>query len=479
MVETTSQDPRIPIYLHAIEKLKRGEYDVQIPIDSTDSIGRLGQSLRELAQALEASYFEIKKLEKITSQVSSGLLLEDILEQVYLDFREVIPYNRIGLALIDFDDQTVTARWAKSDLPQIKLHKGFTAPLAGSSLQEIVTTRRPRILNDLRAYLDKKPESNSTRLIVEEGIQSSLTCPLIANDIPIGFIFFSSSQVNAYANVHVETFQKVANQLSLIVEKGRLVSELLVQKQAIERQNEELNRLNDLKNRFLGIAAHDLRSPLGVIQTTVDLLLGPDAHLYESENKLLLEAVGNQARHMLVLINDLLDYSEIEAGKLPLSYEAIHVHSFLKELLLDLGRIAAIKNTEVVYQVTSSEKLVADKHRLRQVLENLISNAIKFSPPGSQIKVDVIREEEQWRFNVRDQGPGIKLEERDSLFKPFTRLSARPTAGEKSTGLGLAISRWIIEAHSGEIGVESEPGKGSNFWFTIPDEVQNRKIHGN
>ena len=474
MVQTASQDPRIPAYLDAIEKLKRGEYDVQIPTDTSDSLGRLGQSLRELAHALEASFFEIKKLEKITAQISSGILLDDVLEQVYRDFREVIPYNRIGRALIDFDDQTVIASWARSDLPQIKLHKGFSAPLAGSSLQTIIETRQPRILNDLRAYLDKKPESVSTHLIVEEGIQSSLTCPLIANDIPIGFIFFSSSQVNTYADVHVETFQKVAAQLSLIVEKGRLVSELLVQKQAIERQNEELNRLNELKNRFLGIAAHDLRSPLGVIQTTVDLLLGPDAYLYESENKELLEAVGNQARHMLVLINDLLDYSEIESGKLPLSYELIDVHSFLESLILDFRSIAGIKNTEVVFEVSSTDKLVADNHRLRQVLENLISNAIKFSPPGSQIRVDVAHEEDQWRFNVRDQGPGIKPDERDSLFKPFVRLSARPTAGEKSTGLGLAISRWVIEAHSGEIGVDSEPGKGSNFWFTIPDGIEKR-----
>ena len=255
MGETDNQDPRIPAYLQAIEKLKRGEYDVKIPVDPSDPIGRLGQSLRELAQALEASYFEIKKLEKITAQISAGLLLEDILEQVYRDFQAVIPYNRIGLALIDYDDQTVISRWARSDLPQIKLRKGFTAPLAGSSLQRIVDTRQPRILNDLRAYLVEKPESYSSRLIVEEGIQSSLTCPLIANGIPIGFIFFSSVEVNTYANAHVEIFQRVAEQLSLIVEKGRLVSELLAQKMAIESQNEELSRLNDLKNRFLGIAA--------------------------------------------------------------------------------------------------------------------------------------------------------------------------------------------------------------------------------
>lgn len=471
MSDTRNNDPRIPRYLHALEKLKRGEYNLHIAADSSDQIGKLGQALQELAQILESRYREIQKLEKITTQVNAGLFLEDILEHVYQDFRDVIPYNRIGLALIESDGQTVKSRWAKSDQLEIKLKDGYSASLEGSSLQKIIETQQPRILNDLRTYLVNKPDSISTHLIVAEGIQSSLTCPLIANGIPIGFIFFSSTQLNAYAGAHIEIFQKVAEQLSLIVEKGRLVSELMDQKVAIERQNEELHHLNDLKNMFLGVAAHDLRSPLGVIQTTVELLLGPDASLYESENQFLLETIGNQVRHMLVLINDLLDFSEIESGKLTLTPEQFDIQSFLDGVIVDQRRIATLKGTQIRLEMSIGGKIMADKHRLRQVMENLISNAIKYSPPGSAVVVQAVREDTRWRVNVRDEGPGIKPEDRERLFKPFSRLSSRPTGGEKSTGLGLAVSRWAIEAHGGEIGVEAESGKGSNFWFTIPDEL--------
>ncbi|HSO26686.1 MAG TPA: HAMP domain-containing sensor histidine kinase, partial [Anaerolineales bacterium] len=110
----------------------------------------------------------------------------------------------------------------------------------------------------------------------------------------------------------------------------------------------------------------------------------------------------------------------------------------------------------------------ADPVRLRQIIENLVSNAIKYSPPGSQVKLSAALEGEYWRISVVDHGPGIAPGERARLFQPFARLSALPTGGEKSTGLGLAITHTYVQAHGGQIGVESEPGRGSTFWFTVP-----------
>ena len=213
------RDGRIPLYLEAIQRLKRGEYDLAVPV-GPDEIGRLGEALCDLASALGNRNREAQKLDQITARINAGLLLDDILENVYHDFRGVIPYNRIGFSLIENDGQTVRARWAKSDQPEIKLMKGYAAPLEDSSLQTILTTGRPRILNDLAEYLEQKPDSKSTRLIVAEGIRSSLTCPLIADGVPVGFIFFSSIQPNTYADAHVETFSRIAGQLSVIVEKG-------------------------------------------------------------------------------------------------------------------------------------------------------------------------------------------------------------------------------------------------------------------
>jgi signal transduction histidine kinase len=462
------RDGRIPLYLEVIQRLKRGEYDLAVPVGS-DEIGRLGEALCDLASALESRNREAQKLDQITARINAGLLLDDILENVYHDFRGVIPYNRIGFSLIENDGQTVRARWAKSDQPEIKLMKGYAAPLEDSSLQTILTTGRPRILNDLAEYLEQKPDSQSTRLIVAEGIRSSLTCPLIADGVPVGFIFFSSIQPNTYADAHVETFSRIAGQLSVIVEKGRLVSELSEQKAAIERQNEELRRLNDLKNTFLGIAAHDLRNPIGAIQTSVDLLMDPAFGISEEDRVSLLQRMGRYTRHMLALLDDLLEVTQIESGKLSLNLEPVNLRGFLDEAIQQQAMLAAPKGTRVLLEVVPEGTVVVDPLRLRQVVDNFISNAVKFSPPGSTVRVSAERILAGWQVNVQDEGPGITEQDRNRLFQDFARLSAKPTGGEKSTGLGLAIARRIVEAHGGQIGVDSEPGHGATFWFTLPD----------
>ena len=264
MNNTSNQDERIPKIIAATQQLIDEDYAVDVSISPPDEIGRLGVAMRELAQALESRYSEIRRLSEVTSQINAGLLLDDVLEGVYRDFQDFIPYNRIGFALLEDKGAVLRARWAKTDLPTVRLQKGYSAPMAGSSLADVIATRQPRIINDLVAYSASKPSSQSTRLIIAEGIQSSLTCPLIANGVPVGFIFFSSARPNIYANAHVETFQQIAEQLSVMVEKGRLVSELAEQKAAIEERNEELRRLADAKNSFLGMAAHDLRNPRSV-----------------------------------------------------------------------------------------------------------------------------------------------------------------------------------------------------------------------
>lgn len=150
----------------------------------------------------------------------------------------------------------VRARWVKTDQPAMFLSRDYTAPLEGSSLQTIIDTGQPRIINDLAAYLKAKPDSQSTSLIVAEGIRSSLTCPLIVDSIPVGFMFFSSIHPDTYTHDHVEIFMKIAAQLSVIVEKGRLVSELADQKEAIERQHQELRHWYLLQEEYLQQAAH-------------------------------------------------------------------------------------------------------------------------------------------------------------------------------------------------------------------------------
>lgn len=468
MTDPSTDDERILQYIRATERLKQGDYQIRVPASPLDEVGRLGTALLDLAEALEHRYRELERLTIITAHINAGLWLDEIMEGVYRDFRDFIPYNRIGFSVIEEGGQMVRARWAKTDQPVVHLFKGFSAPLAGSSLETIIATGQPRILNDLEEYLRRKPDSASTRLVVSEGIRSSLTCPLIANGVPVGFIFFSSIQPNAYAHAHVEIFQRIATQLSVIVEKGRLVSELAQQKQAIEKQNETLRQLNELKNSFLGMAAHDLRNPLSNLRLTAEMLLKMDSALDPADRAELVREMRDQADYMLRLLNDLLDVSHIESGKLTLSPRALVVGGFLADVVLRHAKLAEVKGTHVLLELTPEGDAHADPVRLRQVMDNLLSNAVKYSPPNSQVRVRAQRLARHWRVEVQDQGPGFTPADRARLFQDFAQLSARPTGGEKSTGLGLSITKRMIEAHGGQIGVESEPGRGATFWFTVP-----------
>ena len=151
----------------------------------------------------------------------------------------------------------VVARWARTDATDVKIYRGYSAPLKGSSLEDVLRSGRPRVLNDLEQYLEEHPDSEATRLIVEEGVRSSLTCPLIALGVPVGFIFFSSQQKNTYQGAHVEIYLQIAGQLSAVLEKGRLYQQLL--------------ELNELKSKFLRFAAHDLKNLIAVITTYGEL----------------------------------------------------------------------------------------------------------------------------------------------------------------------------------------------------------------
>lgn len=429
----------------------------------------LQEALHGLLQAMLRRAREDQRIDQLVRRINAGLLLDDILNSVYEDFRDLIPYDRLGLSLIEDDGQTVRARWGRLDQGRMHLRRGYAAPLAGSSLQSILETGQPRILNDLHDYLAQKPSSKSTRLIVAEGMRSSLTCPLIANGVPVGFLFFSSRGSNTYRDVHVETFLRLADRLAIAVERGCLVSQLAAHKRALERHNHALNQLNKQKDLFLGIAAHDLRGPLSLVEMSSAILLDPHIEVSAHDRAILLQDMRTQARHMMALIDDLLDVAVIEQGQLPLHREMLNIWEVLSESAERHHRLAHPRGVHVSLASDLEEGVVhADPVRLRQVLDNLIANAVRHSPLGGCVYLDAHCHDRVWRVSVIDEGPGIPLEDQPKLFQPFVRLSTHSPRGERSTGLGLAIARQVVEAHGGHIGVESVPGRGATFWFTLP-----------
>lgn len=466
-------DKRINTYIEATDRMAQGQFNISLPSSPGDEIGKLGKALHRLALILEKRYNELEQINQITTSINAGLLLEEILDNVFEDFRGFIPYDRIGFALLEEHGQLLRSWWTRSDLPEIFLCKGYSAAMPGSSLQTIIKSGEPRILNDLVEYLEHNPQSTSTRLIVQEGLHASLTCPLIANNVPAGFIFFSSIHPGIYNSIHTDVFKQIAGQLSMMVGKGRLVSQLANQKEEIERSNAELRHLYELNNKFLGIAAHDLRNPLAVIQLTVELLQMPDMNLSPEEKLSFLKDITHQTHYMLDLLTDLLDVTQINTGQLKLDPLWKDAHAIITEIVQRQALLAEGKGTHVLLEEVPAGRIFADPLRLRQVLDNILSNAVKYSPPDSHVHVRSRHDSSGWRIEVQDEGPGIQTADRARLFQDFARLSARPTGGEKSTGLGLAICRRVMEAHHGQIGVESDGEHGSTFWISLPEGPSN------
>lgn len=233
---------------------------------------------------------------------------------------------------------------------------------------------------------------------------------------------------------------------------------------------EQLSNANAAKNRFLGMAAHDLRNPLASVRGIAEFLRDGSVGALTPEQSELAETIRDASQSMLDLVNELLDVATIEAGELKLRFDQHDLHELVAKSVETSSRDAARKNTRVVLEPHPATKLVCDGAKIRQVVDNLLSNAVKYSPPGSLVRafIEGDRAEQTCSILVRDQGPGIPENERDRLFKDFSLLSASPTAGEKSTGLGLAICRKIVEAHGGSIAVRNLPERGCEFRVTLP-----------
>ncbi len=233
----------------------------------------------------------------------------------------------------------------------------------------------------------------------------------------------------------------------------------------------QLSKANASKNRFLGMAAHDLRNPLASIRGLAEFLRDGVAGPMNADQLDLVETIHSASQAMLEMVNELLDVATIESGELKLHVEKQNLSDLVVKSVTLTNMEAVKKSTHVVFEASASPVIATiDKAKMKQVIDNLLSNAVKYSPPGSKVTIIVTEDPANngCILAVRDQGPGIPDSERDKLFKDFGRLSVQPTGGEKSTGLGLAICRKIVEAHHGTIKAENLPALGCEFRVSLP-----------
>ncbi|MBL0741253.1 CHASE3 domain-containing protein [Chryseolinea lacunae] len=232
--------------------------------------------------------------------------------------------------------------------------------------------------------------------------------------------------------------------------------------------NAVLIRLNEEKNHFLGIATHDLKSPLNGVLGLINLIK-MQAHNLTADQLQYLRMMEDSSINMQMLIKNLLDINRIEQGLNTVNKEYVAISALLKKQYQVFRESAQKKNISLILQDHVPDfHFHTDPEMLSRILENLISNAIKFSPSYREVAISVIRTETYIRFEVLDQGPGISKQDREKLFGKFQRLSARPTAGESSSGLGLSIVKELVNALNGNIVVESDENRGSKFIVELP-----------
>lgn len=239
----------------------------------------------------------------------------------------------------------------------------------------------------------------------------------------------------------------------------------------LEKNNKKLKELNEQKNQLLGMAAHDLKNHLTVINGFSNFLLNiPIEALNEEKNYQMIERINRSSTFMTAVIDDFLDFSTIESGTLTLHLEEVDLPELIHKDLLFFESLAQKKGIKLLFNYQKPIPMVScDPNKISQVLNNLISNGIKFSHPQGILEISLVPSDEYITFSVKDLGTGMSPEAINELFKPFNKMKMKGTAGEKGTGLGLAIVHKIVLAHKGKIWVESKLGEGSTFFVSIPN----------
>jgi two-component system sensor histidine kinase ChiS len=254
-------------------------------------------------------------------------------------------------------------------------------------------------------------------------------------------------------------------------ELERVNAELAATNKELNEANAKLRELSEMKEEFLALTTHDLRSPLTVISGVISFFTSGRLGELTPEQKNMVAMMERNAQSLIELVNDLLDASKLESGTMRLELASIDLRGLFDELRETMEPLAREKSLKVEEDLPADIPPVeADRAKLRRILVNLVSNAIKFTSRGGRVTMRARREDGSVRVSVSDTGVGIAPEDVKRLFDKYEQARSRATRGEKGTGLGLYITKQLVELHGGEIKVDSEVGKGSTFSFTIPAE---------
>lgn len=415
-------------------------------------------------QLLEETQRRARQLEtaaEIAREASGTLELRSLFERAIELVRERFDYYHVAILLVDDGDVALQA--ATGEAGSQMLADGYRLRIepGTSIIGTVAHTGHLLVVNDVTL--------DPTHLIhpLLPDTKAELGLPLKSGTRVTGVMDVQANIINAFTDDDVAVLQILADQLAVAAENAR--SFALVQ-QAVE----ELREIDRVKTEFLSNMSHELRTPLNsIIGFSRVILKGIDGPINDLQRQDL-DAIHNSGQHLLDMINDILDLSRIEAGKMELTVEEINLNEVIDSVMSTASGLIKEKPLQLINEVPAGlPTVLADRTRTRQILINLISNAVKFTDEGRiNVSAKIERRAEDSsplvRVAVRDSGIGIPEDKMHVLFERFSQVDASPTRKSGGTGLGLSITRHLVELQGGEIGVESVPNQGSTFWFTLP-----------
>ncbi|MBL7111288.1 MAG: GAF domain-containing protein [Bacteroidales bacterium] len=429
------------------------------------------------SENLQKAYDDLENLSDIGKVITSQLSVEKIVDAAYLSINELMEANVFAIGIVNQQDHTIEFHGVKEKyetLPPIILSLDDDLRLS----TYCVKSRSEIFINDFeKEYKRYLPSITPPG---EAGNSSSIIyLPLLINKRVEGVITVQSFNKDAYTEYHLNILRNLAVYTRIAMENATAYhriqeqknhlkqanEDISEQKKKIEMVNQELVELNNEKNHLIGIVAHDLRNPLTSSLSIASNLKMNAAHL-KDEDKKSVDFLVNSLNRMNSMVSKILDIRMIEENKINLNCEQTDFGKVLEEVYKNF-QDRAIKKKIQLHLENKKLYAIADRNYLTQVFENLLSNAIKFSPPERNVWIKMEEQNGEILINFKDEGPGLTEEDKKLIFRKFQRLSARPSAGEKSTGLGLSIVKKYVDIMGGRVWCESTPGAGANFFVSF------------